>query len=249
MRVLTWYSFSLAVLVVQNLAGTFGFTSTDYSLEVVQKKDLGSDLKTSDGIYLAAGSPHSKLADEAYFGLSRVDHKDPNDPNGPELIVYGTHGFDNVTNAPIKEVVSCEAYYNNVKCSRCAFCFKTSVNGDSSEPITTVTNYAYRFDCEDIVENRICAGVYTHGDEPDDLGNICTVPDEWEGVKTCFNDPPTMSPTSPTIGPTEGPTLSPNFVEEETIAGTRGVPTGSAQVSILGLGTWCSMLAMVVFIL
>ena len=207
MKILPWIAFSaLILLACHSRVVDADFATSIYGSVTVSGTDLGADLSYG-GTYKASSATFDQMKEDAFYALSRMDHRDNNSRDGassPTLIIYGTHAFDNTTEPnAITQIVGCEAYFNDTKCSSCGFCRANGLTpGGSSLPPTSVATHNYYFDCQGIVENRICRGVYyRNSDDLDSLDGSCTVePGAFQGVNSCFEDPP------PTPAPTPEPT-------------------------------------------
>jgi hypothetical protein len=160
---------------------------------------LGSDLDQYREEYVINVSVEANFGESATYTLSKKVQYDLDDLSAANLTLHGTVAFETQGDGAVRHMTVCDATFGDTACRSCNHCGLSTEN-----PLWTVGSNATKFDCEGIVDDRICAGVSVL-DRDLEPGDYCYVRENaFDGPTTCFVDAPTAAPTpSPTSSGTD----------------------------------------------
>jgi hypothetical protein len=138
--------------------------------------------------------------------LSKRIYQDGQVADAPKVTIYGSSVFevDAVeSDTTTFTFATCEAYFNDSKCSSCSSCGGYTIDFEAPWVVGQTDGGGIRFDCGDIVEDRVCEGPdiaiereVTSAPNFYMPGDFCYYDEgEFVGVETCFVDAPTEAPT------------------------------------------------------
>jgi len=189
---------TMALVISQARAYTpFQKFSGEYNIRTSELDNFRDEFKV---LYSESQYP------DADWTLSKVEFRDSGDTSAPHLVIYGNSVWT-TDGSGASAFPTCEAWFNDTKCASCLLCGKYVASAEFPWTVLQSIGGDVLFDCEGLVDNRVCVGPTVVLERDDVSDNNYFSPDEhcyyeegaFVGVKTCFIDAPTPAPTpSPT---------------------------------------------------